>query len=239
MRFPVLTRLEDYWNEIRGTRPVPARSEIDPRLIEDCLEYAFIVERIAPGIARFRLAGMHLNDLMGMEVRGMPLTTFFVPEGRKKVGKALDAVFDGPSSATLSLSGERGVGRPPMDGRLLLLPLKSDFGDVTRALGCLVTLGPIGRIPRRFAVKETRITSILSDRPEPADPVREAAWRGAHPPTGQEPPVAGPGDFPEGRPAGERHPPAGFSEPSAPFDGGSDRPRIPGRPHLYLIKSDE
>ena len=55
---------------------MPRRAEIDPRGIENALEYAFILERIAPGMARIRLAGIHLSDLMGMEVRGMPLTSF-------------------------------------------------------------------------------------------------------------------------------------------------------------------
>ncbi|MEL6207154.1 MAG: PAS domain-containing protein, partial [Pseudomonadota bacterium] len=97
MRFPVLAELEDYWHSLRGNRIVPARSEVDPRRIENALEYAFIVERIAPGMARFRLAGMHLNDLMGMEVRGMPLTAFFDPDARKRVSAAMERVFDDPA----------------------------------------------------------------------------------------------------------------------------------------------
>ena len=49
-RFPAQGLLYSYWQSLRGTRLVPARSEVDPRAIEDCLEYAFILERIAPGL---------------------------------------------------------------------------------------------------------------------------------------------------------------------------------------------
>ena len=77
--YAAIAQVEAYWEALRGTRIVPKRSEIDPRGIEGALENAFIVERVAPGIARLRIAGSHLNDLMGMEVRGMPLTALFNP----------------------------------------------------------------------------------------------------------------------------------------------------------------
>lgn len=77
--FSALNQVESYWEALRGTRMMPKRSEIDPRGIESALEYTFILERIAPGMARLRIAGSHLSDLMGMEVRGMPLTSFITP----------------------------------------------------------------------------------------------------------------------------------------------------------------
>jgi hypothetical protein len=165
MEFPVVNEVRAYWEALRAGRQVPLRSEVDPRGIERALEHAFVLERIAPQVARFRLAGMHLNDLMGMEVRGMPLTAFFAPSGRDKVAQILEGVFKGPEMAELSIAGETGFGRPPIEGRLLILPLKSDLGDVSRALGCLVTSGQIGRRPRRFEMAEARITRIEAGRP--------------------------------------------------------------------------
>ncbi|MEO0830872.1 MAG: PAS domain-containing protein [Pseudomonadota bacterium] len=223
IRFPAVTELEAYWNDLRGTRAVPMRSEIDPRRIEDCLEFAFILERIAPGLARFRLAGTHLNDLIGMEVRGMPITSIFAPSAREKMGEALEEVFTGPSVVSVSVSADRGFGKPPLDGRLLLLPLKSDFGDVSRALGCLVTSGQIGRAPRRFVVKELQKTAITSDLS--GTPVAPA----------------------DRKPTPEPRPAAGLAEPKAPFQGAprqaqpnqAPRPPFKGKPNLRLIKSDD
>ncbi len=64
-RFRALSQVEAYWEGLRQGRDVPMRSDIDPRGIEDALEYAFILERIAPGLARLRVAGSHLSDVMG------------------------------------------------------------------------------------------------------------------------------------------------------------------------------
>lgn len=152
MKYPAIALVEAYWEGLRNGRAVPARSDIDPRGMNDALEYAFILERIAAGVARFRLAGTHISDLMGMEMRGMPLTAMFTPNSRVKVSAAMEDVFDGPEIIQISLRGERGIGRRAMDAQLLLCPLKSDLGDVNRVLGCLQSRGDIGRQPRRFEV---------------------------------------------------------------------------------------
>ena len=157
----IVAQMRAYWEGLRAGREVPARADIDPRGLENALEYAFILERVAPGMGRFRLAGMHLNDLMGMEIRGMPLTAMFTPEGRKRVADATEAVFQGPAIAELVLTAEAGIGKPPMTARLLLLPMTSDMGDVTRILGCLVGEGQgIGRTPRRFLVEAVQVQPI-------------------------------------------------------------------------------
>ncbi len=165
MRFPCISEVRAYWEALRDGRQVPYRSEVDPRGIERALEYAFVLERIAPQVARFRLAGMHLNDLMGMEVRGMPLTSFFTPKARAEMATILDAVFTGPRTAELTLSAEAGFGKTAMEARLLILPLRSDLGDVSRALGCLVAEGPIGRTPRRFDLVESLVSPIDESMP--------------------------------------------------------------------------
>lgn len=159
-QFPAINQIEAYWEGLRSGRLVPQRSEIDPRGIERALEYTFILERIAPGLARFRLSGMHLNDLLGMEVRGMPFTSFFTPAARNRVTNVLESVFDGPQTAELTLAAERSIGKPPMDAKVILLPLRSDLGEITRVLGCLISLGPIGRAPRRFNVTQTMMKTL-------------------------------------------------------------------------------
>lgn len=160
MRFQYLSEIRAYWDALRDGREVPFRSEIDPRGIERALEYAFVLERIAPQVARFRLAGTHLNDLMGMEVRGMPLTALFTPKSRTEVSDILQVVFGGPKTAELTLRAETGFGKPEMHAKLLILPLKSDLGDISRALGCFMAEGPIGRAPRRFDLIECTVSPI-------------------------------------------------------------------------------
>lgn len=159
-RFPAISVVRAYWEALRDGRDTPFRSEIDPRGIESALEHTFILERIAPRLARFRLAGSHLCDLMGMEVRGMPLTAFFRAGARSECEAILARVFDGPETAELTLVPEHSTGRDGLDARLLLLPLRSDLGDVSRVLGCLVGLGQTIRVPRRFDIAGARIVPV-------------------------------------------------------------------------------
>ncbi len=162
MKFRYISEVRAYWEALRDGRDLPYRSEIDPRGLERALEYTFVLERVAPQVARFRLAGMHLNDLMGMEVRGMPMTSLFTPKARAEIAETLEQVFTGPRTADLILTGETGFGKPGLSGRLLILPLRSDLGDVSRALGCLMSEGPVGRAPRRFDIVDCALEAITT-----------------------------------------------------------------------------
>ncbi|WP_036049438.1 PAS domain-containing protein [Sedimentitalea nanhaiensis] len=155
-----IRQAEGYWTALRNGTDIPFRSQIDPRGLEQILEYAFILERIAPGVARIRLAGQHLCKLAGMEVRGMPLTSFFTPASRDHISATLEHVFDTPSVAELSLEGERQSLRGECEARIILLPLKSDMGDCTRILGVMVADGDFGRQPRRFDVTGTELRDL-------------------------------------------------------------------------------
>ncbi len=151
-KFAVLQEVRAYWQALRVNGDLPRRDQIDPRGIAGALENVFLLERIAVGHARFRLAGMLLSDLMGMEVRGMPLSTLFDPAARVRLTDALEPVFTAPSGLELWLEAERGLGRPMLEARMLLLPLIGSMGEPSLALGCLASDGAIGRAPRRFTV---------------------------------------------------------------------------------------
>lgn len=157
----IVAEIRAHWQSLRKGRAIPERAEIDPRGIRRALEYSFILERIAPGAARFRLAGRHLVDLMGMEVRGMPLASFFNPSSRGRMSDVLESVFQGPQIAELRLLAEAGYARPALSGRMVLLPLRSDFGDVTRILGCLIAEGEVGSGPRRFDILSDEVEALF------------------------------------------------------------------------------
>ncbi len=212
--YGALAQVEAYWEALRAGRLVPKRSEVDPRGIELVLENAFILERIAPGIARLRVAGSHLNDLMGMEVRGMPLTSFFAPAHRRTIADTLEEMFQTPARCTLDLTAPAAISRPALEGRLMLLPLKSDLGDVSRALGCLVVKGDIGAAPRRFDVARHQFDALI--------PGAEPTTLPAHAPR-KTPAVQAPSQR------------TGFEAPQTTFDGAdAKRP-----PYLRLIKSED
>ncbi|WP_170790896.1 PAS domain-containing protein [Ruegeria lacuscaerulensis] len=166
-----IRQAEAYWTALLTGDGVPMRSQIDPRGLENILEYTFILERIAPGLARFRLAGSHLNNLAGIEVRGTPLTAFFEPGARTQITDVLEEVFAKPAIAELGLISSGALGRTRMQARMILLPLKSDLGDVSRVLGVMVSDGVIGATPRRFDVSGRKLRPV-SDVQAPQKPVR-------------------------------------------------------------------
>lgn len=149
-----------YWQSMRCHGDVPRRSVIDPRAIGPLLEHALIAEKVAPGLARLRIAGVHLTELMGMEVRGMPISAFIAPSGRPALADALTELFERPAMIDMVLSSPGGPGKAALSGRLVLLPLRSDLGDISRALGLLISAGQIGRGPRRFDICSQKITPV-------------------------------------------------------------------------------
>lgn len=212
-RFPHIAQVEAYWDALRGARLVPDRSEVDPRGIERALEYAFILEQVAPGVARLRIAGGHLSDLLGMEVRGMPLSAFFAPEARIDLASALEEVCTTPSIATLSLQAETGIGKPALEARLLLLPMTDSFDRITRILGCLDSQGGVGRAPRRFAITARLLRPLVA-----ADAARQ--W-----------PQSAPQSAPQTADSAAEH---GFAETPARFT-----PAAPRRvDYLRLVRTD-
>ena len=164
--FSALSQVESYWEALRGSRLVPKRSEIDPRGIEHALEYTFVLERIAIGMARFRIAGSHLCNIMGMEVRGMPLSSFITPSGRETLGSVLEDVFQRPSAWELEMVAEVGRKKPAMEARMVLMPLRSDLDDVSRILGCFVAKGELGTQPRRFEIATTKLRCLSAGKIE-------------------------------------------------------------------------
>lgn len=157
----VVAALRRHWEMLRGPRPVPDRADVTASGLDAALDYAFILERIGPGTARLRLAGRHLIDLMGMEVRGMPISALLNPGYRGRMSDVLESVFQAPQIAELYLFSQQTEFSPALPARMLLLPLKSDLGDITRILGCLIAEGQLGITPRRFdLVKESLVPVI-------------------------------------------------------------------------------
>jgi len=177
-----LRQVEAYWDGLRGGRLVPDRSEVDPRGLSPVLRNCILLEKIAPGLARIRISGRQFSDLMGIDVEGMPLSAIFLPESRPDLVETLSAVLEEPAVARLTLTSPGALGRHELPARMILLPLRDDMGDITRVLGCLVTDGPLGRTPRRFAiVRQARETLLGYARQRDAllRPATEAGPNGA------------------------------------------------------------
>lgn len=159
MTHPPIAEIRRYWDSLRAGRLMPLRAEVDPRDMSSFLESCFILDRQNTGDTRFRVAGMALNELMGMELRGMHMRCVIEPSGRATFSATLEAMFATPEIQDYQLSSTP-PNAPAMTGRLLVLPLKGDKGEVDRAMGCFVTEGIVGMPPRRFHVDQVERTCL-------------------------------------------------------------------------------
>ncbi len=163
MTQPALAHIRDYWESLRAGRHLPLRSELDPRDLSPYLENCFILQHSGAGETRFRLAGMALNEIMGMELRGMPLRSIIMPEERGVFSAQLEQAFEIPEIQEYRLISDE-ANMPRLTARMLILPVKGDEANADRAIGCLTTEGIYGVPPRRFRVEELTRTSITTGK---------------------------------------------------------------------------
>ena len=163
MKNQIILDLLSYWETLRGGRLVPARSDIDPRAIKNCLPHTFVLEKSRAGISRFRLAGMQVCNLLGMELRSMPALSLINPDDRDKFVKVLNAVMDNPQIVELHLSGEA-YGNKRIKAQMLLMPMVDREHDVSRILGCIILDTPLTRAPIRFDIDDIKTTRVVADK---------------------------------------------------------------------------
>lgn len=157
-----LDRLRDYWDRLRAGRSAPLRAELDPREFDDMLGAMFILEQVTQGQVRVRLGGQQLCEMMGMEVRGMPPEAFIDAHHRLNFQSHLQSVLNGPAVAELELGAVDAKGRK-MKAHMLLLPLRSDFGEISRIIGAIAVEHSDMRVPANFTINDVRISPVHGD----------------------------------------------------------------------------
>ncbi len=152
-----------HWASLPRTGLAPNRADLDPQAIAQALPHVFVAELVAPNVARLRLVGHALEDLMDMDLRGMPLSALFTADARPVLATAFEQVGRG-ARVLLPLRAERAWGMAELTAQLALLPLCDAHGAITRVLGVLECTGDAGRTPRRFAISAPWAGSAESGR---------------------------------------------------------------------------
>jgi len=133
--------LFDYWNERRGWRLAPARSDIDPGNIRHVLGDTFMLAADFTDCIRFRLAGTRVCALFAREIKGEPFNNLWSEASREPLEKLLAAVLTENVGVVAGVLG-RTRDRTEAKFELLLLPLAPDGRTRIRALGALAPLTP-------------------------------------------------------------------------------------------------
>lgn len=161
----MLSSLKNYWERLRAGRIAPYRAEIDPRQFESALENMFIIEKTSVDNMRIRLAGMKICEMMGMEVRGMQPGYLIDEADRTRFERLLNVVMGEPAVVELKLEAQNRIG--VYRATMLLMPLRSDFGDINRVLGCASGGNEPYVAPLSFSIANVSVTPIeASQNPE-------------------------------------------------------------------------
>jgi hypothetical protein len=133
--------LFDYWNQRRGWRQAPARSDIDPGDIRHVLGDTFMLAADFVDGIRFRLAGTRVCALFAREIKGEPFNSLWSEASREPLETLLAAVLSENVGVVAGVLG-RTLDRTEAELELLLLPLALDGRTRIRALGALAPLTP-------------------------------------------------------------------------------------------------
>lgn len=139
MKHATTRELYAYWQRLRGTRPAPDRSEIEPSDIRRVLGDTFILEAVSRHEYRFRLAGTRVCALYGRELKGKDFLTFWSGKDNEAVATMLAAVSQDAAAAVFGMNG-RSAHERDLACEILLLPIRQKGEGWTRILGCLVPM---------------------------------------------------------------------------------------------------
>jgi hypothetical protein len=154
----MLSSLKSYWEKLRAGRIAPYRAEIDPRQFDSALENMFIIEKLSADNMRIRLSGMKICEMMGMEVRGMQPGYLIDEPDRQRFERLLNVVMAEPAVIELKLEAPTREGS--YHATMLLMPLRSDFGEINRVLGCTSGEGDVLEPPLAFTIQDVSVTPI-------------------------------------------------------------------------------
>ena len=127
--------LYTYWNSIRGQRPAPDRSEIEPNDIRELLGDTFILE-IDPffNSVSFRLSGTRLCNAYGRELKGLGFMTLWDEQDNFSIHKIVRNVYEQNKPHILHAVSVSHYGETA-DYQFLMLPLQNNGAATSRILG--------------------------------------------------------------------------------------------------------
>jgi len=139
MKHAASQELYAYWQERRGKRSAPERSEIEPGAIRHVLSDAFILALDGGTGYPFRLAGTRVCALFGRELKGESFMGLWTAASQATVGDLL-AILDHERVGTVAGATAQTADGDAIDLELLLLPLAASRPLLARTIGILAPL---------------------------------------------------------------------------------------------------
>ena len=147
MKHPASRELYAYWQDKRGSRPAPERTDIEPGAIRGVLADAFILALDRDARHPIRLAGTRLCALFGREVKGESFLDLWA-ESNRPIMEGLLSILSDECTGTVAGASARNEDGEAVELELLLLPLSIRRPIFARAIGVLAPL----KIPQWLGV---------------------------------------------------------------------------------------
>jgi len=125
-----------YWNQLRGARSAPERSDVDPGAIRGVLADTFMLDFDGERGFPFRIAGSRANALFLKELRGLPFLNLWRDADREELDSILHCVADEAQPFLIGAEA-RPAGLGTLDVEIILLPLRHHGLTHSRVLGGL------------------------------------------------------------------------------------------------------
>lgn len=156
-----------YWDELRGDRVAPLRSEIDPAPIRHLLPDLFVLTETADAAPVFRLTGTRLYNLFGRELRDTPFSGIWQPDAAHDACRIANGVLEHQRPVVFDILSESVTGLAVRSFEMLLLPLAVEPYFPARLLGCLISEPPLGDFGQHFkplALTRSRLLDVSSSQ---------------------------------------------------------------------------
>jgi hypothetical protein len=150
MKHRASQELYAYWNKQRGSRLAPSRSEIDPAAIRGVLGDCFMLTRDPNLEPTFRLAGTHICDMFGRELKGVSFPSLWDAQSCEELDVLLNQIVQGSIGFVAGVTG-KADDNMPVAFELLLLPLFGAGTAEARSIGTLAPMTATGRLQLQSA----------------------------------------------------------------------------------------
>jgi hypothetical protein len=140
MKHPSNRELFAYWNERRGERLAPERSDIEPAAIRRVLGDTFV---LAGGLENhsFRIAGTRLCALFGRELKSESFIQLWHRTGQTALREMLAVVMEEKTGVVASVTGATSdEALAPLHLEMVLLPLAYPSRSEARVLGAMAPM---------------------------------------------------------------------------------------------------
>jgi hypothetical protein len=139
MKHAASRELYAYWQEKRGARPAPERTDIEPGAIRAVLADAFMLGLDRSAGHPIRLAGTRMCALFGRDIKGESFLDLWDSTNRRTMEGLLSILSDECTGTVAGAIGQNESGES-LELELLLLPLSSRRPIFARAIGVLAPL---------------------------------------------------------------------------------------------------